>query len=64
MRTTMGAERFSGLALLSVHRNVPVDIKALVKDYLAAGPRRPAPFANVKELFDTDNDSSSSSSQD
>ena len=40
LRNTMGIERLNGLALLHIHREEPVDVDQVVKEFDATGHRR------------------------
>ena len=40
LRSTMGQERLSSLALTFIHRNVQVDVDAVVKEFARKQPRR------------------------
>jgi hypothetical protein len=40
MRNTMGQERFSGLALMNIHLDIPINIDEIVNDFSQKHPRR------------------------
>ena len=40
MRSTMGQDRFSGLALMNIHKDITVDIEEILQNFAAKHPRR------------------------
>ena len=40
MRSTMGQERFSGLALMNIHLDIPINIDKIVNDFSQKHPRQ------------------------
>ena len=40
MRSTMGQERFSGLALMNIHLDIPINIDEIIDDFSQKHPRR------------------------
>ena len=40
LRTTMGNTRLSGLALLNIHRDIPIDVSAIIDEFARHHPRR------------------------
>ena len=48
MRSTMGQERLSGLALLHVHSDIDIDIDLIINQFAASQPRR----LELLDIFD------------
>lgn len=40
MRSTMGQDRFSGLALMNIHKDITVDIEGIIQNFAAKHPHR------------------------
>ncbi len=40
LRSTMGEERLNGLAMMTIHRDVDVDIKKVIQKFAVAHPRK------------------------
>ena len=40
IRSTMGQERLSGLALMNIHRDIPIAADAIVDSFARSHPRR------------------------